>query len=182
MSDPPDGLPEHPDLADTSAAMRAEWRAEQEAATRDAVEDWALRQTLEDRLRAHMHRGDDVAITVVGHRIAGTAEEVGPDLLALRTQAGRVDVHLTATIPFWFEVATRATEGGHRGSDAAGGRFRAALMMRGTDARVALGTRDHPDGIDGSLVVGADHVVLTRAGSEIVVPIADVAWVRLAGD
>jgi hypothetical protein len=130
-----------------------------------------------------MHRGDEIAITVAGHRVAGTPEEVGPDLLAVRTPAGRVEVHQTATIPFWFEVAMRATEGGHRGSDAAGGRFRAALMMRGADARVTLGTRDHPDGIDGSLVVGADHVVLTRTGGlEVVVPIVDVAWVRVAGD
>ena len=94
------------------------WRAEQDAATRDAAEDWAHRQTLEDRLRAHMHRGDEITVTIGGHRVVGTVEEVGTDLLALRSSSGRVDVHLTPTIPFFFEVATHAHQGGHRGSDA----------------------------------------------------------------
>ena len=63
-----DDLSQHPDLAATSAAMRAAWREEQEAATRDAAEDWHHRQTLVDRLRAHMHRGDGVTVTVLGRR------------------------------------------------------------------------------------------------------------------
>ena len=178
MNDPPDELSEHPDLADTSAAMRATWRAEQDAATRDAVEDWAHRQTLVDRLRAHMHRGDDLTVTVAGHRLVGTVEEVGPDLLAIRASSGRVDVHLTPTIPLRFEVSTRATEGGHRGSDAAGGRFRTALIAREQDGSVTLGTIDERDGINGVLVGGADHVLLRRAdGRELVVPTRDVAWI-----
>ena len=39
--------------------MRAEWRAEQEAATRDAAEDWSHRQTLSTGCAAHMHPGDE---------------------------------------------------------------------------------------------------------------------------
>ena len=101
MNDLPDDLSEHPDLGDTSAAMRATWRAEQDAATRDAVEDWAHRQTLVDRLRAHMHRGDDLTVTIGGHRVVGHGrggrDRSGRDAHA---RPGRVDVHLTPTIPF----------------------------------------------------------------------------------
>ena len=177
----PDGLSEHPDLGDTSAAIRATWRAEQDAATRDAAEDWAHRQTLEDRLRAHMHRGDEITVTIGGHRVVGTVEEVGTDLLALRSSSGRVDVHLTPTIPFFFEVATHAHQGGHRGSDAAGGRFRNALVAHERDASVTLGTAHEHDGVNGAIVVGADHVMLHRAdGRELVVPTSAVAWISPA--
>ena len=79
----------HPDLVATGAAMREAWRAEQEAAARDARESWTHRQTVTDRLRAHMHRGDTLTVTVAGHRLIGTVEEVGDDLLALRTPSGR---------------------------------------------------------------------------------------------
>ena len=181
MNDPPDELSEHPDLGDTSAAMRATWRAEQDAATRDAVEDWSHRQTLVDRLRAHMHRGDEITVTIGGHRVVGTIEEIGIDLLALRSSAGRVDVHLTSTIPFYFEVATHAHQGGHRGSDAAGGRFRNALIARERDASVTLGTAHEHDGVNGVITVGADHVLLQRAdGRELVVPTSAVAWISPA--
>jgi hypothetical protein len=158
--------------------MRAEWREEQEAATRDAAEDWVHRQTIEDRLRAHMHRGDTLAMVVAGQRFVGEAEEVGATLVALRTAAGRVDIHLAPSVPFRFSVARRATVGGHRGSDVAGGRFRAALLARERDARVRIGTLHDPDGVAGSVVVSADHVLVTGPEhDETVIPITDVAWI-----
>ena len=176
--DDPDGLAQHPDLAAAGAAMRAAWREDQEAATRDAAEDWAHRQTLSDRLRAHMHRGDVLAVTVAGTHFVGLVEEVGGDLLAVRTPTGRVDIHLAPTVPLLVEVATRAIEGGHRGTDAAGGRFIQALRARERDPRATVGTVHDPTGVDGHLVVGADHVVIGRASAgELVVPLAGVAWV-----
>jgi hypothetical protein len=179
----PDELSEHPDLADTGAAMRAEWRAEQDAATRDASTDWTHRQTLADRLRAHMHRGDRLTVVVAGLRISGVPEEIGSDLLAIRTPIGRVDIHLAAAVPLRIEVTERAAGGGHRGSEAAGGRFRHALIVREQDPRVRLGTSQDSDGVEGRLEVSADHVVLVNAaGVEIIVRIDDVAWVRRADD
>lgn len=175
-----DPLAAHPDLAAAGASLREEWRAEQEAATRDAHESLRHRLTLADRLREHMHRGDRLAVVVCGtQRFMGTVVEVGTDLVAVRTSfAGRIDVHLAAGVPFAYEVFERATGGGHRGDGAAGGRFHHALVRREQDAEVTLGTVHDPDGVDARLVVGADHVVLVaRAGAETVVPISQVAWV-----
>jgi hypothetical protein len=169
----------HPDLAATGAAMREEWRAEQEAATRDAAEDWQHRRTLRDRLVEHMHRGDRLAVSVVGQRFAGTPEEVGDDLLALRTLFGRVDIHLAPSIALWYEVYERASQGGSRGSDIAGGQFRRALELREReDSSMSVGTVFDPDGVDGRLTVGADHVgIVGPGGLETIVPVAQVAWI-----
>lgn len=174
-----DPLAAHPDLAAAAAALREEWRAEQEAATRDAHESLRHRLTLADRLREHMHRGDRLAVVVCGvQRFVGTVVEVGADLVAVRSPfAGRIDVHLAAGVPFAYEVFERGG-GGHRGDGAAGGRFHHALVRREQDAEVTLGTVHDPAGVDARLVVGADHVVLVaRAGAETVVPISQVAWV-----
>jgi hypothetical protein len=174
---PDPGSLEHPDLAQAGASMRAAWREEQEAATRDAVEDWAHRQKFEDRLRTHMHRGDALTVHVAGSRFAGIVDEIGEDLLALRTTDGRVDIHVTPTVPLWVQV-TRASKGGHRGSAAAGGQFVHALRARERDPAVQVGTVHEPSGLTGRLVVAADHVVITAtAGGELVVPLSGVAWV-----
>jgi hypothetical protein len=177
-----DDLSQHPDLAATSATMRAAWREEQEAATRDAAEDWQHRLTLVDRLRAHMHRGDGVTVAVLGRRFVGFVEEVGDDVVALRTASGRIDMHLVPTIAFEYAVTSPAREGGHRGTDAVGGSFRAALLVREQDARVLLGTAADPDGRAGRLRVGADHVVLTTPDTEVAVPLASLGWVCPAPD
>jgi hypothetical protein len=176
---PPDELSEHPDLSATGAAMRAAWRAEEEAATRDAAEHWQHNLALADRMRAYMHHGDAVAVVVAGRRLTGLVEEVGADLLALRTASGRVELHLTATIPLEVTVSAPARAGGDRGTDA-GGSFRGALLARERDARVLLGTLADPDGRAGALTVAADHVVLHTGDAEIAVPLASIAWISPA--
>jgi hypothetical protein len=177
---PPDELSQHPDLAATGASMRAAWREEQEAATRDAHRDWEHRLTLVDRLRAHMHRGDVVRVTVAGHQLAGPLEEVGADLVALRTPSGRVDVQLAPCIPLLFEVVEVPATHGHRGTDVAGGRFRHALIVR-EDDHIRLGTLDAPDGLDGTITVGSDHVVLRGdSGATRVYALTAVAWIAAA--
>ena len=161
--------------------MREEWRAEQQAATRDAHEHWTHRQTLAERLRAHMHRGDTLRVDVAGECVIGNVEEVGDDLLGLRTPVGRIDIHLTPTIPFRFEIVEAARQGGHRGSGAAAGAFRYALMARERDTTVRLGMLAEPAGLEGRLEVGADHVVVTTPhGSTWGVPISSVAWIGSA--
>jgi hypothetical protein len=176
MSDESDALA-HPDLGPVGAAMRAEWRAEQDAAARDAAEHWQQRRTLHDRLVEHQHRGDRIAVTVAGHRVAGVPEMVGADVLALRTCAGVVDVHLCDTVPMWFEVLETATAAGIAPGRSEA-RFRDRLLGRSTSADLTTGTVFDPDGLDGRLVVGADHVVIVAAaGAQAVVPLAHVAWV-----
>jgi hypothetical protein len=169
---------EHPDLDMIGAVMREEWRAEQEAATRDAASEWQHRRTLPDLLTEHLHRGDRLAFHVAGWRVTGVPEEVGADLVALRAVFGRVDVHLAPGVPVCFELFERSTAEGGRGVDAAGGSFRRALELREGGDEVSIGTVFDPDGVDGRLRVGADHVTITaRMGAEMTVPIAHVSWV-----
>jgi hypothetical protein len=173
-----DNLAAHPDLAGTGASMREEWRTEQEAATRDAAESWQHRRTLVDLVTEHMHRGDRLAVTVAGQRFAGVPEEVGEDLIALRTLFGRVDIHITSGVPLWYEIFERAATGGGRGSNVAGGRFHTALTFHEHDSEASVGTMMDPDGLDGKLTVGKDHVrIVARAGAETVIPLQFVAWV-----
>jgi hypothetical protein len=173
-----DGLPAHPDLAGAGGAMREEWRAEQEAATADAAEQWRHRRTLADRFTEHMHSGDRIAITIAGQRFTGIPEETGPDLVALRTISGRVDVHVAPGIPLSYEVYERSASSGGRGNANAGGRFRNALLHHEHGTEVTVGTLIQPDGIDGRLEVGVDHVKVTaRAGAETVVTLDTITWV-----
>ncbi len=174
---------EHPDLEAVGGAMREEWRADQEAATRDAAEDFHHRRTLHDAFTEHMHRGDRLAVTVAGYRVAGIPEEVGPDLLALRTLFGRIDIQLSPVVPLWYDVFERAVEGGSRGVDVAGGSFVRALQLHEQYDDATMGTVFDPDGFDGKLRVGADFVtVIARAGAETTVPLAFVSWVSKRRD
>jgi hypothetical protein len=166
----------HPDLTGIAGEMRAEWRAEQEAAAADAAAQWRHNRSITDWLRERMHAGDRIATTIAAHTFAGLVEEVGDDLLALRCLTGRVEIHVCAGIPIAFELVEHATEGGTRSVSRRG--FRDALLARDGQAGVGVGTLAQPDGVDGTLLVGRDFVsVVTRAGAETVVPIAQIAWV-----
>jgi hypothetical protein len=184
MSAPTDGNDhtehsDHPDLTGVAGVMRAEWRAEQEAATADAAEQWRHGRSLADWLCERMHAGDRIAVTVAEQLFVGLVEEVGDDLLALRCTFGRVEIHVCAGIPISFELVEHATQGGTRSASRRG--FRDALVARDAQAGVKVATLQRPDGIDGTLLVSRDFVaVVTRAGTETLVPIAQVAWVRAA--
>lgn len=168
----------HPDLAGTTAAMREMWRAEEEAAGADAVEQWRHGRTLSDRLVECMHRGDPVAVVVAGHRFSGEVVEVGGDLLSLLTVAGRVDVNLCDAVPVALEVVERVRTGGHSGAGSSGG-FRARLLSRETeDVEVTVVTAFLPEPFDGKVDVGADHVCVTgRGGAEVLLALSSVAFV-----
>lgn len=171
-------MSEHPDLQGVGGAMREEWRAEQEAATADAAADYFRRRTMQEHLRELMHRGDRLAVTVAGFRMAGVPEEVGNDLLAIRALFGRVDIQLSPFVPLWFEPVERATAGGDRGTEVAGGSFYRALQMREQENLCTIGTVFDPDGFDGRLSVASDFVIIYgMAGAQVTVPIAQVAWV-----
>jgi hypothetical protein len=170
------GHPDHPDLTGVAGMMRAEWRAEQEIATADAAAQWRHHRSLTDWLCERMHAGDRIAVTVVEQSFTGLVDEVGDDLLALRCAFGRVEIHVCAGIQISFELVEHATQGGTRATIRRG--FRDALLARDTQPGVRVGTLQQPEGIVGTLLVSRDFVaVVTRAGEETLVPIAQIAWV-----
>jgi hypothetical protein len=185
MIGPTDGNAEslhgdHPDLTGIAGEMRAEWRAEQESAAADAAAQWRHARTLNDWLRARMHAGDRIAVTVASQFFVGLVDEVGDGLLALRCGFGRVEIQLHDSIPMSIALVEHATEGGHRASG--GSSFHAALVAR--DAQpVSIGTVLQPEGIDGTVLVGRDFVsIVSQGGVETVVAIAQVTWVTAARD
>jgi hypothetical protein len=169
-----------PDLGAAGAAMREEWRAEQEAATRDAAEQWRHSRTLLDLARDHMHRGDRVAITVSSHRTVGTIIEVASDRIALVDDGVRTDVHVTDAVPLAFSVIDRARAGGRSGARTMS--FRARLLeLEAANAPVVVATSIGPDPFTGVLSVGTDLVVIaTGAGIETVIAMSAVASVAPA--
>src|ERR1700686_513180 len=89
---------DHPDLTGVAGEMRAEWRAEQEAAAADAAAQWRHNRSLADWLRERMPAGDRIAVTIAAQSFVGLVEEVGNDLLALRCSSGRVEIHVCAAV------------------------------------------------------------------------------------
>ncbi|MCZ7536561.1 MAG: hypothetical protein M5T61_12095 [Acidimicrobiia bacterium] len=178
MADDVDPVAGHPDLVGAGAAMRADWRSEEEAAGADAVEHWQHGRSLRDRLLECMHRGDSVAAVVAGHRFTGEVVEASDDLLSILTVAGRVDVNLCDAVPVALEVAERARAGGRSGGESSGG-FRARLLSRETEGvEVTVGTAFLPEPFDGRIGVGSDHVCVTgRGGGEVFLALSSVAFV-----
>ena len=180
MTLPMDGN-DHPDLTGIAGEMRAEWRAEQDAAAADAAAQWRHSRGLSEWLLDRMHAGDRIAAIVGTQTFVGLVDEVGADLLALRCAFGRVEIHVCPSIPISFELVEHATKGGTRGAARRG--FRDALLARDGRPDMSVGTLQRPDGIDGSLFVSRDYVtVVASLGTETIVPIAHVVWVapRLA--
>jgi hypothetical protein len=110
-------------------------------------------------------------------RFYGMVEAVGPDLIAIRTVSGRVDVHLCAGVPMMMQIAERVKDGGAR-EGIADGDFRSALIARERSREVTLGCVLIEEPLDGRLVVGKDHVCLVgRGGGETYFPFAAVSYV-----
>jgi hypothetical protein len=166
---------QQPDLASTGAEMRAEWRAETEAATADAAEQARRGRSLADWLHERAHAGDRIAVAVGSQRLAGMVDETGPDLIALRAVFGRVDIHLTSGSPLYIELVDHPDTGGHRPTT--GKTFYDALLAR-DGQEVTMATMHEPNGLDGVLTVGTDFVsVVAKLGAETIVPMKYVLWV-----
>jgi hypothetical protein len=169
--------PAHPDMLATASAMRETWRAEQEAAATDAVDDWRHRRSLRDLALEIVHRGDPVVAILEHVRFFGDIEAVGSDLLAIRSVLGRVDIHLHDSVPLLLQVGERIREGGARESLDEGD-FRSSLIARERFGEVTLGCTFSPEPFDGTLVVGCDHLCLVgRGGGETYFPFGSVAYV-----
>lgn len=171
-----DHYTDHPDLSGVAGEMRAEWRQEQEAATADAAAQLRHGRTLTDWLRDRMHAGDRVAAFLATRSFVGSVEEVGDDLVVLRTPLGRVEIHVCDAIPISFELVEHPTSGGAR--SVVRRTFRDALLGRDEQAGLRVGTLLEPEGVEGTLTIARDFIaVLSAQGVETIVPIAHVAWV-----
>src|SRR4051794_10838517 len=109
MTVPMDGS-DHPDLTGIAGEMRAEWRAEQDAAAADAAAQWRHTRSLSEWLLDRMHAGDRIAASVGEQTFVGLVDEVGADLLALRCAPGRVEIQLGTSVPISFELVEHATK------------------------------------------------------------------------
>ena len=169
------------DLA-VAAALRAEWRAEENEWTRAALARWEHDRTIVDVLHACMHRGDTVALAFPGRTFVGVVTAIGDDLVRLATADGSIDAHLDPVATFSLRVVTPARAGGERG-DPTTATFRARLLQlegsivqagfRGCDGRQG------DDALTGQLCVGRDQIsVVNRDGARRYLPIGSVAWVR----
>lgn len=164
------------DLA-AAAAVRAEWRADEDAWTRAALEQWEHDRTLLDVLRTCMHRGDTVALEFPDRTFVGVVDAVGAELARLATSEGSVDAHVDAAAVFSLRVVAPARAGGGRG-DPGITTFHARLLHLEATL-VQLGTRVRDDALTGELRVGRDQVsVFDRDGVRRYVPIGSVSWVR----
>jgi hypothetical protein len=174
----------HPDLALAGAAMRAEWRDEEEEWMRAAAQHWAHGRSVHDVARDLMHRGDTIEAVAAGRSFTGPIEFVGDDFVELRTANGRVDVRTVQSdgrgetmAPVVLRVVHKARAGGHRGVPGAT-TLRARLLEREASSRPAvLGSVLLADEVRGHVGVGRDHVTIRGEGPDTVVPLTWVSWV-----
>jgi hypothetical protein len=181
------------ELRARSAAVRAEWRDDEEAWTRAAFEHWEHRRTLVDIVRDCMMRADEVILKTPHLALRGVITAVGRDALRIiadghsgdNGQDAATDVQLTAGGTIALRVVGRTRSGSV--SDPRRGRhddatFRARLLERETLGQVELGSFASADVLVGELRVGADHVRLRSPDvGDSYVPMSSVAWVRNAG-
>jgi len=167
---------EHADLG-AAAAVRAEWRADEEEWTQAAIERWQHDRTVHDLMLECMHRGDTLLVELPHATLTGVLRGVGDDFVALDSPGGRVDVPVDARAVV-FRVAEPARAGGTRG--AAVTTFRMRLYELEADAgTVEVGTASSAVTLTGRLQVGRDHVVVReRDGGYSVVALGTVAWIR----
>jgi hypothetical protein len=188
MTDPLGHLATDPALAGEAAAVRAEWRAEEEEWTRTEAQRWMHRRTFTDLAREYLHRGDTVAVVAAGTTFRGTLTRVGKDWLQLKTEGSAVDIALALAgawdralpAPVMIQRLERARAGGCR-DDGSVATFRARLLQHEADGKVVVVGSPLLDGeLRGVLTVGADHVVVNHGGIETALPW--LSWVLSAGE
>jgi hypothetical protein len=165
------------DTQATVSSLREVWRSESDVATAEAADAFRHSRTLKDVAIETLHRGDPVVVLMPNFRLQGMVEAVGPDLLAVRSVGGRVDVHLHDGIPMMLQIGERVHEGGAR-ETVADGDFRSALLAHEKFGEVTIGCTLTEEAIDGTLVVGADHIgIVHRGGNETYFPLYTVSYV-----
>jgi hypothetical protein len=173
VDDLPSALTRDPTLAAAAAAVRTEWRSDEEWWIEAAARAWHGRRDLADVARDLAARGDEVVIRAAGMSFAGVVTAVGDDVLVLDTSDGVVDVAIGTPV---IRVARPASFGGCRPERAS---WRARLLEREAGDDVDVGTLLDPAIVRGRLRAGRDHVAMRdEDGAETYVPLAAVAWVR----
>jgi hypothetical protein len=162
------------DWSDRAAAVRAEWRAEEQQWSRAALEQWEHGRALVDIARDAMHRGDTVTFAFPSIVWSGEIIAVGHDVARLDADFSRVDIRLAADAPFVLRIRSGPRAAGR--TDATMSTFVVRLRERdGTD--VSIGTAH--GALEGTLRIGRDQLRLTdRDGGSAYVPIASAWWLR----
>jgi len=165
-------------MPDDAAAIRAEWRADEEQWSRAALEQWEHGRALADVVRDCMHRGDVVTFEFASHSWTGTVIAVGHDVARVDTGDAWVDVRLAAEAPFVVRVRGAHHDGGR--DDGTLTTFTARLReVDGTATSIGTSVRT----LEGHLRVGRDQLRLTDADGGIAyVPTGSVWWVRPLDD
>jgi hypothetical protein len=173
-----DDLLESDTVVDDAAAVRAEWRADEEQWARAALERWEHGRGLADVLRDCMHRDDVVTCELPTVTWTGAVVAVGVDVVRLAVGEAPVDVRLTADAPFVVRARPGTGPGARDGSALT--TFLARVReLDGT--AVSIGT---PTGsLEGRMRLGRDQVRVTdRDGGIAYVPSGSVWWVRALDD
>jgi hypothetical protein len=162
------------DMGEAAAALRAEWRAEEERWSRAALEQWEHGRTLADVARDSMHRGDTVTFAYPAVVWTGTLRAVGSDVARLDTGDTRVDLRLAPDAPFVLRTRPRRDDG-CRGV-ATVTTFTARLRkLDGTTACIGTSRGE----IEGTMRTGRDQVRITDGtDGAAYVPAASIWWVR----
>jgi hypothetical protein len=160
-----------PQTRAVAAEAREEWRADEEAAAREAAVAWNHGRTIADLARDCMARGDRISVTTYNHRAVGFVVEVADDLIAIRNVgSARIDFHLTPLSPFSFTVNEPAIGDAQIPPVSSGG-FHGRLLSReasGDDCLVAVVGEAEP--LCGRIEVGANFVrVIAKLGGETIV-------------
>ncbi len=165
---------------DAAAALRAEWRADEEEWTAAAVAQWSHGRTLLERARHHMHRGDTLDVELGAAHVMGHVVAVGIDVIAVDGIGGRVDLHVHSHAPIAWRVLRAAPSGGSRGLDV--GSFRVRLLELEMNATVVdIDATIWSGSCRGRLTVGRDHLaVVDDDRVETVFALSGVQSVRVA--
>jgi hypothetical protein len=166
------------DVRDGAAAVRADWRSEEERWSRAALERWEHGRALVDIARDCMQRGDTATFAFPSVTGSGVVVAVGDDVARLDVGDTRVDVRVGASAP--FVLHTRA--GGRDGTGSRGAVTTFTARLRELDGTpVCIGIASGV--LEGALRVGRDQLRLRdRDGGCAYVPTGSVWWVRPLDD
>lgn len=172
-----------PDLRRAGQRYEAELRAEAAEYEQLAAKDRLRDRDLADVAAELLARGDLVTVALATRSFTGEVVHVGGDLVALRTAAGDVDVHLDGGSA--LTVVEPARVGGH-GPSWGAQTFAARLAEHEAagepvelGARLALGAQ--PPGwvvVARIEAVARDHVVVVADGTRTFVAFAALEYVR----
>jgi hypothetical protein len=172
------------ELRARAAALRSEWRADEEAWTLAAFEQFEHGRSMVDVARACMHGGDRVSFLLADATFTGTITGVGDDTARVQLSASRadvVDLHLHAACGVVLRVDERSATDGHR--DDAASSFRARALELEDEPHVQVGLATPPLVLTGRLRVARDHLrVVTADGTAVHAARATVSWIRRPPD